>query len=377
METTMVRSIIIGALLCAAVPQSNSAAARDSFNIAVVGPMSGNMAAFGNQMQAGGQVAMEWMARHYGNQKTSISVTLHDDQCDSQKAINVAQGLVDRVDAVIGHPCRFAAQAAGRIYERAGIPFLTVNSSKALLMDSSKGRFRICGRNDKQARLMFQHALNQFSRNEVGSLLFHENETTKATITIRGEKSSHVDLGSIMARIKNSDLKIVVTIGANRNDATQLVKRFSKNPAKVQFIFDEQPTMTPFGALKKIGFSLDNALFSSACYIPSSNDEWGVFSGAIQKNTLREIGFAAPTLAGISLLAAAVLETNKFDPNTLGKTLQTKTFKTPIAKIKFDGAGEMASGQSDQSIASGYIYGWYMDLDGKLMRCTRSNPWKP
>ncbi|MDE2446412.1 MAG: branched-chain amino acid ABC transporter substrate-binding protein, partial [Alphaproteobacteria bacterium] len=127
--------------------------------IGVAGPMSGQYQAFGAQMKAGAQAAIDDINAHGGISGELLALNVADDECDVRKAEAVAHQFVSAgVQVVIGHFCSNPALAASKIYETAGIIMIAPTASLPLLADGAGWNVvRLASRDDAQADAAAAH----------------------------------------------------------------------------------------------------------------------------------------------------------------------------------------------------------------------------
>ena len=110
-------------------------------------PLSGSQAAAGIDNQGGLQMAIDQLNRQglvIGGRKVQFTALMQDDQADPRAGVSVAQLLVDAgVKAVIGPYNSGVTIPASRIYERAGIPMLSVSTNARLTQQGFKSVFRL------------------------------------------------------------------------------------------------------------------------------------------------------------------------------------------------------------------------------------------
>ncbi|MFX9123663.1 ABC transporter substrate-binding protein, partial [Acinetobacter baumannii] len=91
----------IGALLVDA-----GAARAQDIPVAVAGPLTGQLAALGDQFKRGAEMAVEDLNAAGGVAGKKLKLELGDDQCDPKQAVAVANQLsVKKVAVVAGHAC--------------------------------------------------------------------------------------------------------------------------------------------------------------------------------------------------------------------------------------------------------------------------------
>src|SRR5208282_5858526 len=138
------------AVLCAA-----TARAQD-IEVATAGPMTGNDAAFGEQMQKGAELAVKDINAAGGVLGKKLKLEIGDDQCDPKQSVPVAQSFVQKhVVFVAGHYCSGSSIPASAVYVENNILQITPASTNPALTDGAaqkgwKTVFRTCGRDDQQ-----------------------------------------------------------------------------------------------------------------------------------------------------------------------------------------------------------------------------------
>ena len=165
--TALVAAVAVGAF---AMPTVASA----DITIAVAGPMTGDLAAFGEQLRRGAEMAVKDINAAGGVNGEQIKLEIGDDQCDPKQAVQVANDLVKKgVAFVAGHFCSGSSIPASEVYMEEGVLQMTPASTNPAFTEgpASKGVktiFRTCGRDDKQGSFagpwMAKHLCRQEGR---------------------------------------------------------------------------------------------------------------------------------------------------------------------------------------------------------------------
>src|SRR6187431_1935936 len=96
-RTLAAASLAFATLLFAcAAPKSPTPADPNAITIAAAGPMTGDLAVFGEQLRRGAQAAVDDINVKGGVLGKQLRLVLGDDQCDPRKAVGVASSLVDQ-----------------------------------------------------------------------------------------------------------------------------------------------------------------------------------------------------------------------------------------------------------------------------------------
>ena len=146
---------LIAAVGLAAALGAPAAKAAD-INIATAGPMTGEYAAFGEQMKRGAEKAVYDINAKGGVMGKNLALSIGDDQCDPKQAVAVANVFVSKgIVFVAGHFCSGSSIPASSVYHDEGILQMTPASTNPKLTDDAAGKgwdtvFRTCGRDDQQ-----------------------------------------------------------------------------------------------------------------------------------------------------------------------------------------------------------------------------------
>lgn len=137
------------AWLVAALVAGQSPAAAEIV-IGVAGPLTGQYAAFGNQLRIGAEAAVSAVNAEGGINGESLSVVALDDGCDTRRTVDAARQFVSQdVRLVVGHYCSGASAAAALVYKDAGIMMITPSASQPALTEARNWNvFRLAGRDD-------------------------------------------------------------------------------------------------------------------------------------------------------------------------------------------------------------------------------------
>src|ERR1700682_410283 len=121
-----------GAAIAAATP------AFAQIKIATVGPMTGQYAAFGEQMKRGAEMAVKDINAAGGVNGQQLALQIGDDACGPKQATGVATKLASaKVVFVAGHYCSGSSIPASDIYKEAKILQITPASTNIKLTDDT------------------------------------------------------------------------------------------------------------------------------------------------------------------------------------------------------------------------------------------------
>ena len=124
------------------------AAAGAEVRIGLANPLTGPYAASGERNRVAVQLAIAALNQAGGVLGQQVKLVVVDDGCDSDRAAEAALELVKAgVGFVVGHMCSHASLIAAPIYEAAGVPMMSPDSTHPQLTEEGRGNvFRLAGR---------------------------------------------------------------------------------------------------------------------------------------------------------------------------------------------------------------------------------------
>src|SRR5215468_5847041 len=163
-------TLALAAVALAAMPASAQ------IKIGSAGPMTGQYAAFGEQLKRGATMAIEEINAAGGVNGSKLELVIGDDACDPKQATAVANKMVsDKVVFVAGHFCSGSSIPASKIYKEGRVLQITPASTNPKLTDDAvaegnKTVFRTCGRDDVQGLTVGRYILKNHKAAKVAIL---------------------------------------------------------------------------------------------------------------------------------------------------------------------------------------------------------------
>lgn len=220
------RKILMSALALAA-GLSVAATARADINVAVVGPLTGGYASFGEQMKAGAELAVADINAAGGILGEKLNLIAADDACDPKQAVAVANKLAgDKAVFVAGHFCSGSSIPASAVYAEEGIVQISPASTNPKLTDERPGDniFRVCGRDDQQGSVAGAYLAKNFAGKKVA--VVHDKQAYSKGLADETRKAMNA-----------AGLKEVMyeTVTPGEKDYTALVSKLKQ--AKVDVLY--------------------------------------------------------------------------------------------------------------------------------------------
>ena len=149
--------------LCCALSMFSVASAEDAIKIAVIGPMTGGAAVYGNAVAYGAQIAVDEINALGGIQ---LELDIQDDEHDPEKGVNAFNAVLDNgaqmiLGTVTTAPC--IAVAAEAFEER--VFMLTPSASSTKVIEGRDNVYQVCFTDPAQgaasAQYIFEHKLGE------------------------------------------------------------------------------------------------------------------------------------------------------------------------------------------------------------------------
>lgn len=135
--------------------------ARADIAIGVAGPMTGQYAAFGEQMRRGAEQAVADLNQSGGVLGETVDLLVGDDACDPNQAVVVANQLASAGAVYVdGHFCSGSSIPASQVYHDQDILQISPASTNPQLTEQGFANvFRVSGRDDQQGVVAAGHVV--------------------------------------------------------------------------------------------------------------------------------------------------------------------------------------------------------------------------
>ena len=191
-------SIVALAIVGCGKSGDNAAPAPATIKIGLAGAQTGSDGEIGLSMLNGSKVAIdEWNAKG-GVLGKKIEVLTQDDEASGQKAVTVAQSLIDAgVVAVIGHFNSGCTIPASRLYNDAKVLEISPGSTNPQYTEQGfPYAFRICGRDDQQGTAIATFLHDKLKLNKIA--IMNDKTTYGAGLAAVVKKEFEAKGGSVV-----------------------------------------------------------------------------------------------------------------------------------------------------------------------------------
>jgi branched-chain amino acid transport system substrate-binding protein len=347
------------------------AAKAQNLNVATAGPMTGEYAAFGDQMRHGAEQAVKDINAKGGVLGKNLALSIGDDACDPKQAVAVANDFVSKgIIFVAGHFCSGSSIPASAVYHEEGILQMTPASTNPKFTEDPAAAgwgtvFRTCGRDDQQGSFAGPWIAEHFKGKNIAVIDDKSTygkglaDLTRAAMNKAGLKevlddeitAGDKDYSALVSKLKAANIDVIY-FGGYHPEAALIVKQSREQGLNAQLLSGDSLNTQEFATLA--GAAADGVMFTNAAEarnLPSAKDVVDEF----RKGGFEPEGYTLSTYAAIQVWAQAVAKAGSTDAKKVADVLRSQTWDTVIGKLGFDAKGDLTSS----------TYVWYVFKDGK------------
>jgi branched-chain amino acid transport system substrate-binding protein len=351
----------------AAVTVAGFTAAKAEIVIAVAGPMTGQYASFGEQMQRGAEMAVKDLNASGGVLGQKVKLMVGDDACDPKQAVAVANKFVsDNVVFVAGHFCSGSSIPASKVYTEEGILQISPASTNPKLTEEGGDNvFRTCGRDDQQGIVAGNYLADKYKGKKIAFL--HDKtaygkglaDETKKQLNKRGIKETmyeaytagEKDYSAIVSKMKAGGVDLFY-VGGYHTEAGLLIRQAHEQGYRPQLVSGDALVTDEYW---KITGKVGEGTLMTFSPDPRKNPIAAPVVDKFRKTGYEPEGYTLYTYGAIQAWVQAVTAAGGTDTNKTIKKLRSMKFDTVLGNIGFDKKGDVT--------APGYVF--YVWKDGK------------
>jgi branched-chain amino acid transport system substrate-binding protein len=347
-------------LLAAAASTLIAGTAHAEITIAVAGPMTGQYASFGEQMQRGAEMAVADINAAGGVLGQQLKLNIGDDACDPKQAVAVANKFAsDGVSFVAGHFCSGSSIPASAVYEEEGIVQISPASTNPKLTEEGGDNvFRTCGRDDQQGLVAGNFLADNYGSKKIAVL--HDKtaygkglaDETKAQLNKRGVKevmyeaytAGEKDYSALVSKMKGAGVDVMY-LGGYHTEGGLMIRQAREQGYNVLMISGDALVTDEFW---KITGPAGEGTLMTFSPDPRKNPVAAPVVAKFKAQNYEPEGYTLYTYGAIQAWAQAVAKAGSADTDAVIKALRGNKFSTVLGEIGFDGKGDVT--------APGYVF---------------------
>ena len=344
-----------------------SGALADTLRIAIAGPVTGDVAQYGDMQIAGAKMAVQQINAAGGVNGRMLEAVIFDDACDPKQARSVASKIVnDGFRYVVGHLCSGSTQPASDVYEDEGILMITPASTNPEITERGLTMiFRTIGLDSDQGPTAGRYIADVIKPTTVA--IIHDKQQYGEGIAT-----------AVRATLQDSGINVAMFEGISKGDKdfSALIAKMQK--AGVDFVYyggyhPELGLLLRQSAEKNLGArfmgpeGVGNADISTIAgqasegllvTLPPAFDQRAENADLVAAFKAADEdpsgAFVMTSYAAVQVIADAIARSGSEDPETLQAFLRENSFNTPMGEISFDDKGNLADFSFE-------IYSWHAD----------------
>lgn len=355
------RKHIIRSAFAAAIALAAGRAEAQDVRIAVAGPMTGQYAAFGEQLRRGAEMAVADINAKGGVLGRKLVMEIGDDACDPKQAVAVANQLASRnVQFVAGHFCSSSSIPASAVYAEAGILQITQSSTNPALTDDAAAKgwwhiFRACGRDDQQTAIAAEYILDKFKGRNVA--IVHDKtqggrgvaDQVKKAINAKGLKEVMFDsvtqgdreFSPLITKMKQAQIDIIY-YGGYHTEAALIVRQARQQGLAANLIGPDSLATEEFWGIT--GPSGEGSMMTFPPD-PRRAPEAKEVVARFKAQGYEPEGYTLYSYAALQLFAGGAERAKSLDNKEIAKALRSAENNTVIGTIGYDAKGDIVQPQ--------------------------------
>ena len=327
--------------------------ARAEVAIALVAPLTGSAASFGEQLRHGAEQAVADINAQGGVLGQKIILKQYDDACDPKQAVAAANRVAnDGIKFVIGHYCSGAGLAAEKVFMENEILVISPGVGHPDFTEKADTFvFRNGLRNDYQGQTLAAYILKHFPNKNVailndkgayGAMLAAAtkealNKGGKQEVLFDSYTAGERDYASIISLLKEKKADILV-IGGVHTDAGLIARQLHEQKAAITVMGGVFMTSNEFWSIT--GSSGEGSMMVFAPD-PRKRPEAKAAVASLRKSGYEPEGYTIYAYAAAQVIAQGIAATQNLDTRAVAAALRKGTYPTVIGDLHFDAKGDV------------------------------------
>lgn len=349
----MKKLFLSGVAMSFAAALSATTALAD-ITIATVGPITGQLAALGEQYKRGAEMAVADINAAGGIMGEKLVLEIGDDACDPKQAVAVANQMASKgVVFVAGHLCSGSSIPASKVYEEEGMLQITPASTNPKFTDEGGWNVaRVCGRDDAQGLVAGNFLAKSYAGKKVAIVddksAYGKGlaDATKAAMNAAGLQEALVesinpgekDYSALVSKMKDAGIDAVY-FGGYHPEGALILKQLREQGAKTQMLSGDSMNNVEFWTIA--GEAAEGMIFTFAPE-PRNFPEAKELVAKFKAAGYDPEGYTLYTYAAIQMYKQAVEGTGGKDNKKLAEWLRAgNSMKTVLGDLKLDSKGDL------------------------------------
>ena len=350
----MKKQIFAGATLAASLVFAPLAHA--DIVIGLVAPLTGPVAAYGDQVKNGAQAAVDEINKNGGIKGEKIVLKLADDAGEPKQGVSAANQIVgEGIHFVVGPVTSGVAIPASEVFAENGVLMVTPTATAPELTARGLANIlRTCGRDDQQAEVAAAYVLSKLKDKKVA--VIHDKgaygkglaDAFKAALNAGGVNEvlydtvnpGDKDFSALITRLKSEGVEVIY-FGGYHPEGGLLARQLKDLSVNAQIIGGEGLSNTEFWAIGNEAAA--GTLFTNASDALKSPDSQAAVKVLAEKGIPPE-AFTLNAYAAVEVLKAGIEKAGAEDSAAVATALKSgEAIPTAIGKLTYGENGDLTS----------------------------------
>jgi branched-chain amino acid transport system substrate-binding protein len=321
--------------------------------VAIVGPITGQYASFGQQMKSGGEMAVADINAAGGVLGKKLDLATGDDACDPKQAVAVANQMTGNgVALVAGHYCSGSSIPASKVYAESDMVQISPASTNPALTDNRAGPniYRVCGRDDQQGAIAGAYLAKNFADKNIA---FVDDKTaygkglaeeTKKAMNAAGKKEAmseaitagERDYSALVSKLKQANIDVVY-FGGYHTEAGLIIRQMRDQGMQTILMGGDALITQEFWSIT--GDAGEGTLMTFSPD-PRKNPAAAEVVKRFKDKGIEPEGYVLYTYAALQAWKQAAEKAKSVEKDDIIKALNDTEFDTVIGKFKFNEKGD-------------------------------------
>jgi branched-chain amino acid transport system substrate-binding protein len=340
-------------LAASAILALGAGTAQAEIAIATAGPMTGQYAAFGDQMQKGAEQAVKDLNAAGGVLGEQLTLEIGDDACDPKQAVAVANQMVNAgVVFVAGHFCSGSSIPASQVYNEEGILQISPASTNPQFTEQGFDNvFRTCGRDDQQGIVAANYVVDNNLASKVA--IIHDKtaygkglaDEFKKQLNSRGATEAMYeaitagdkDFTALITKMKNAGVDLIY-LGGYHTEAGLITRQAHEQGLEATMMSGDALVTDEYWAIT--GDTGEGTIMTFSPD-PRKNEVAAPVVAEFEAQGYDPEGYTLYTYAAIQAWAQAAEQAGTTDLDAVVEALHGTQFDTVLGSISFDEKGDV------------------------------------
>ncbi len=363
----MKKYLLSGIALGFAAALSATTALAD-ITIGMAGPITGQYAAFGEQLKRGSEMAVADLNAAGGVNGEKVVLEIGDDACDPKQAVAVANQMVSKgIKFMGGHFCSGSSIPASQVYAEEGIVQITPASTNPAFTEAGLwNTHRVCGRDDAQGIVAGNFLAKHYGDKKIAIIDDKTpygkglaDETRKALNAAGGKEAvnesytaGEKDYTALVSKMKDAGIDVVY-VGGYHTEGGLILRQMREQGMKALMISGDAFNTEEFWTIT--GDAGEGMIFTFAPE-PRNNPAAKEVVDKFKAAGYDPEGYTLYSYAAVQAWAQAATATKGTDGHKIAEWLRAgNTFHTVLGDLSLNEKGDIKDAK----------YVWYKWTAGK------------